>query len=416
MNNTTTNTYKFKLRFPEFSNKKTWKPRKLSEVLFEHGNKSTGNEDVYSVSVHKGVINQIEHLGRSFSAANTDHYKLVNPGDVIYTKSPTGDFPYGIIKQSKVPKAVIVSPLYAVFQPETTALGTILDAYFEYRENVINYLSSIIQKGAKNTINIRNDVFLSKSLVLPTDSNEQEKIASCLSSLDDLITAHIQKLDALKAHKKGLMQQLFPAEGEKVPKLRFKEFEGSGEWEEKTLSEVADYENGKAHEQDVVEKGKFVVVNSKFISTEGEVRKYTNNANCLAQKGDILLVLSDVPNGKAIAKCFFVDVDDWYTVNQRVCRITAFDANNLLLFFLLDRNEYFLSFDDGVKQTNLRKDEVLACPLLLPKDPLEQQKIAECLASINDLVYEEIEKIEQLKNHKKGMIQGIFPNLNVENS
>ncbi len=195
------------LRFPEFAKKQTWKEKRLSEVLFEHDERSSGKEEVFSVSVHKGVINQIEHLGRSFSASNTDNYKRVLPGDIIYTKSPTGDFPYGIIKQSKVAKPVIVSPLYGVFKPETTALGVILDAYFEYPSNVYNYLSSIIQKGAKNTINITNDTFLSKSFIVPTDKVEQQKIADCLSSLDELITAENQKLEALKAHKKGLMRK-----------------------------------------------------------------------------------------------------------------------------------------------------------------------------------------------------------------
>jgi len=137
------------LRFPEFSNNETWADRKLSDILFEHKEKSTGNEEVYSVSVHKGVINQIEHLGRVFAASNTENYKRVLPGDIIYTKSPTGDFPFGIIKQSKVSKPVIVSPLYGVFRPETAELGVILDAYFEYPERTVNYLSSIVQKGAK---------------------------------------------------------------------------------------------------------------------------------------------------------------------------------------------------------------------------------------------------------------------------
>ncbi|MFN8250102.1 MAG: restriction endonuclease subunit S [Ferruginibacter sp.] len=139
------------------------------------------------------------------------------------------------------------------------------------------------------------------------------------------------------------------------------------------------------------------------------MRKFTNTANCLAKKGDILMVLSDVPNGRAIAKCFYVESDDYYTVNQRICRITPFDSNGLLLFYLLDRNEYFLSFDDGVKQTNLRKDEVLACPLLLPKDPKEQQKIADCLSAIDELIIQQADKILQLEKHKKGLMQGLFP-------
>src|SRR5436190_9187982 len=103
-----------RIRFPQFKNEPEWGKRKLSEVLKEHSLKSTGKEQVFSVSVNKGLVNQIEHLGRSFSAASTDHYKRVLPGDVIYTKSPTGNFPFGIIKQSKVAKPVIVSPLYGV--------------------------------------------------------------------------------------------------------------------------------------------------------------------------------------------------------------------------------------------------------------------------------------------------------------
>lgn len=213
-----------KLRFPQFQNEPEWKKRKLLEVLNEHGSKSEGSEEVFSVSVHKGVINQKEHLGRSFSAASTGHYNRVMPSDVIYTKSPTGDFPYGIIKQSRHNTPIIVSPLYGVFTPETAALGYILDAYFEAPANAHNYLASIVQKGAKNTINITNDTFLSKALYLPSNTDEQKKIADFLSSLDELISAHTQKLEALKVHKTGLMQQLFPAEGETVPRLRFAEF------------------------------------------------------------------------------------------------------------------------------------------------------------------------------------------------
>jgi type I restriction enzyme S subunit len=241
--------------------------------------------------------------------------------------------------------------------------------------------------------------------------NEQKKIADCLSSLDDLITAENKKLVELKAHKKGLMQNLFPAERETVPKMRFKEFKNSGEWEEKILGQVAHYENGKAHEQDIDETGSYVVVNSKFISSDGEIRKYSNKAYCLAEKGDILMVLSDVPNGKAIAKCFFVGTNNFYTVNQRICKIKSHSAISLLLFFILNRNPYFLAFDDGVKQTNLRNDDVLNCPFLLPRDPLEQQKIADCLSSLDDLITAQSQKIEALKEHKKGLMQGLFPNI-----
>lgn len=197
-----------RLRFPGFTGE--WEEKPLSHFLHEHKTKSDGKCEVHSVSVTKGVINQVEYLGRSFAAADTSKYNLVKPNDIIYTKSPTGAFPFGIIKQNKNPYNVIVSPLYAVYTPVTKYLGYILDSYFENPVNTNNYLSSLVQKGAKNTIQISNDTFVSKAMRLPSDHNEQKKIAECLMALDDNIAAAMTKLDALKSHKKGLMQQLFP--------------------------------------------------------------------------------------------------------------------------------------------------------------------------------------------------------------
>lgn len=195
----------------------------------------------------------------------------------------------------------------------------------------------------------------------------------------------------------------------RVPKLRFPEFKNDGEWEEKRLEVVVKYENGKAHEQEIVESGKYIVVNSKFISSEGEVKKYTNTANLPAKKGEILMVLSDVPNGKAIAKCFIVDKDNQYTVNQRICKLKPKDTNSNILFYLLNRNPYLLAFDDGVKQTNLKKEDVLNCPIKLPKLSKEQEKIAEFLLSIDELIEAQTQKVEALKQHKKGLMQQLFP-------
>lgn len=196
------------IRFPGFFGE--WQERPLSHFLYEHKTKSDGKCEVHSVSVNKGVINQVEYLGRSFAASDTSKYNLAKPGDIIYTKSPTGAFPYGIVKQNKNPYNVIVSPLYAVYTPINKYVGYILDSYFESSVNTNNYLSSLIQKGAKNTIQISNDTFVSKSMCLPIIPDEQQKIAECLESLDMLIASEIKELESLKIHKDGLMQQLFP--------------------------------------------------------------------------------------------------------------------------------------------------------------------------------------------------------------
>jgi type I restriction enzyme, S subunit len=198
-----------------------WREVTLGEVLTEHGLQGTGAEEVFSVSVHKGLINQIEHLGRSFAAAETGHYNRVLPGDIVYTKSPTGDFPLGIIKQSKISQQVIVSPLYGVFTPATQALGVILDALFESPIAVRNYLHPLVQKGAKNTIAITNRRFLEGKLHLPMEPAEQAAIAEVVEVSQAELTAIEAEIEALTRQKRGLMQKLLTGEWRVTP-------EGSG--------------------------------------------------------------------------------------------------------------------------------------------------------------------------------------------
>lgn len=199
-----------RVRFPEFRESRPWEMKRLDEILVEHGQKSTGEQDVFSVSVRKGLVDQIEHLGRRFAAESTDHYNLVQPGDIVYTKSPTGEFPLGIIKKNQNPFSVTVSPLYGVFSPLNEHIGVILDAYFESPERALLFLDPLVQKGAKNTINVKNESFLSGEICLPPSEDERRKIADCLTSLDELITAQDKMTAALGDHKRGLLQQLFP--------------------------------------------------------------------------------------------------------------------------------------------------------------------------------------------------------------
>lgn len=407
------------LRFPEFSNNETWADRKLSDVLFEHKEKSTGDEEVYSVSVHRGVVNQIEHLGRVFAASNTENYKRVLPGDIIYTKSPTGDFPFGIIKQSKVSKPVIVSPLYGVFKPETTDLGVILDAYFEYPERTINYLSSIVQKGAKNTINIHNDTFLSKSLILPLDKKEQRKIAACLSSLDEVIASQIEKMELLNNHKKGLMQNLFPQDGEKLPKYRFREFIKSGNWIEKNIGEYyrnlttgmtpsrtnPDFFNGEIPWITSGELNYNVFDKTREYITEGAVKE-TNLR--IYKPGTLFIAITGLEAPGTRGKCAINGMPT--TTNQSCMAFEAneFIDNKFLFYWYQNSSEKLYSYAQGTKQQSFNNAIVEKFVLIHPSKK-EQQRIASCLSALDEVIKAQTELIEELKHHKKGLMQSLFP-------
>jgi type I restriction enzyme S subunit len=177
-------------------------------------------------------------------------------------------------------------------------------------------------------------------------------------------------------------------------------------WAEKTLGEVCEYANGKAHEQCIDKDGRFFVINSKFISTDGEVFKKSHEALLLLQPGDIAMVLSDVPNGKALAKCFLVEEADTYTLNQRICLIRSTKFHTKFLFYQINRNKHFLSFNNGENQTNLRLNQVLSCPLFLP--PLVEQK---AIADKLDAMSEETQRLASIYERKLAALEALKKSL-----
>ena len=169
-----------------------------------------------------------------------------------------------------------------------------------------------------------------------------------------------------------------------TPAIRFKGF--SDTWEQRKLGEVAKYRNGKAHENSIAEDGKYVVVNSKFVSTDGEIRKYSNEQIEPLHEGEICFVLSDVPNGRAIARTFLVEKDDKYTLNQRIAGITPLEiTDSYFLHILMNRHPYFLRFDDGAKQTNLSVNDVMEFETYYPSLD-EQQKIGAYFSKLDYLI------------------------------
>ena len=186
-----------------------WEKQRMSDVLRER--KEENKEQslrICSVAVNSGVVDQREHLGKSMAASDTSNYNVVHYGDIVYTKSPTGEFPFGIVKQSQLTENVAVSPLYGVYEPATYEIGYLLNEYFMYSNNTNGYLLPIVNKGAKNTINISNSTFITPSLYLPTDFEEIKKLVQIFKTANKEIEILQKDLDQEKQKKKALMQLL----------------------------------------------------------------------------------------------------------------------------------------------------------------------------------------------------------------
>ncbi len=239
-----------------------------------------------------------------------------------------------------------------------------------------------------------------RKIEIPIPPKEEQKvIAKALSDTDELIISLEKLISKKEAIKQGTMQQLLTGK---------KQLSGfSGEWEEKRLEELVIFINGKAHESNISEFGKYVVINSKFVSSNGYVKKYSNEILQSVQKNDIAMVMSDVPNGKAIAKCFYIEQNNVYTLNQRICILRAVKIDSKFLFYIINRHKYYLSFDDGAKQTNLRRQDILNCFLNIPTDIKEQQSIAQILSDMDN----EIETLKSKLSKTKAIKDGIMSEL-----
>ncbi|TYC91477.1 restriction endonuclease subunit S [Vibrio anguillarum] len=169
----------------------------------------------------------------------------------------------------------------------------------------------------------------------------------------------------------------------------------------KLLGEVCDFYNGKAHEKVIDETGDFKVVNSKFVSTNGSVYKKTKSQMFPLVKGDICMVMSDVPNGKALAKCYMIEEDNTYSLNQRICAIRTDNFDLQFLFYQLNRHPHFLAFNNGENQTNLRKADILQCPLWCPSLEIQKQMVAKLDAAFADIEKAKQKAEQNLKNARE---------------
>lgn len=408
-----------KLRFPEFRNEEAWQTKPLNELLYEPKKRNRdlelGPEDVLSVSGEYGCVNQIEFMGRSYAGASVKDYHVVDHGDVVYTKSPLKKNPFGIIKVNKGQQG-IVSTLYAVYRPFPNCSGTYLDHFFSGDYNLNAYLQPLVKKGAKNDMKVNNTDVLKGNVCVPK-LPEQRKISDCLDSLDELIAAQGRKVEALKTHKKGLMQQLFPREGETQPRLRFPEFQETADWATEPFGEAFDTTSGGTPSRSNSEywngdipwvtttQVDFGVITAaeEFISKSG----LKNSSAKVFPKGTVLIAMYG--QGKTRGQVAMLGIEA--ATNQACAAVLpSREVDPRFVFFNLSaRYEELRSLSNSGGQENLSQGLIRDLPFSYPEAAAEQQRIADFLASVDTLITAATQTLDSLKTHKQGLMQQLFP-------
>lgn len=398
-------------RFPEFINDGEWEYLNGNE-LFETISNKNHNSDlpILAVTQDQGAIpRELINYHVSVSAKSIQSYKVVEIGDfIISLRSFQGGIEY-----SKY--LGLCSPAYIILRKKIDLVNDFYRHYFKS--------TPFIKDLNRNLEGIRDGKMVSykqfSEILIPNPLHlEQKKIACCISSLDEVIESHIIKLEHLQNHKKGLVQNLFPRAGEKIPKIRFKEFEQEGNWAVKELRELGNLLNGLTYNpKDVREKGLLVLRSSNIQNglidlTDCVYVKPKINGAVLSEAEDILVCVRNGSKG-LIGKNAIIPKD--MPTSTHGAFMSVFRAKYPKFVFQLFQTERYskqVNADLGATINSINGKNFLKYKFLVPK-PDEQNKIANCLSTVDDLITAESKKIEELELHKSSLIQGLFPkNLN----
>ena len=412
------------LRFPEFRESGEWEVKTLGEIS-NRIEKKVGSESLTTVSISagKGFVTQAEKFSRDISGQQYKNYIVLHKGEFAYNKGNSKKFPQGCIYKLKEFEKVAAPNAFICFQFKENYVSDFFQGYFDNNFHG-KQLQSSITSGARmdGLLNIKPSDFFAIILPTPTNKVEQQKIADCLTSLDDLITAVADKIKALREHKKGLMQQLFPAEGKTTPALRFPEFKDSGEWEKKVLSDVCKLVRGPfggALKKEIfVDDGYAVYEQSHSIYANFETYRYFINEDKYKELIRFAVRTKDIIMSCSGTMGKFSIIPENHkegVINQALLKLTVKKGNDhRFIKFLVElptNQEQLLSESAGGAIKNVASvSQIKEMALCIPQLE-EQQKIADCLSSIDEQISAESQKLETLKTHKKGLMQQLFPTI-----
>lgn len=386
-----------------------WKRVKLAECLniSNETNKDNvyGKDDVLSVSDEIGVVNQIKHLGRSYAGKSVTNYGILKKGQIVYTKSPLKAKPFGIIKQN-LGDSGIVSVLYAIYDAKEGVDAGYIHYYFDPAWRLNAYIRPLVNKGAKNTMNISDETALEGYIYLPPTLAEQQQIAEYFGQLDSLIEATGKKITSLKQTKQACLQQMFPTEGETTPRVRFKGFEG--EWNNNMLGSLFSErcECDLNAEMLSVTQSQGVIKasdNGRYDNSNSDKSKYK-----LVRVNDIAYNSMRMWQGACGCSPYEGIVSPAYTVvtpKDDICSLFfyyMFKTNELLKIFRL--NSQGLTSDTW----NLKYPVFSKLRVYYPSSIEEQQQIASFFSNLDKQIRIQEQRLEKLKQIKAACLENMF--------
>lgn len=409
-----------KLRFSEFKDSQSWNIKKFGELSTPVEERAGSNEyTLMSVTSGVGLIPQIEKFGREIAGNSYKNYYVIRENDFAYNKSATKTFPEGYISMlTGYKEAALPNSIFTCFRiTDSNSCPQFFDHLFHSNYHG-SWLRKYIEVGgrAHGSLNIDTKLLWKMPVAVPNQKAEQQKIADCLTSLDNLISAESKKLEALTEHKKGLMQKLFPVEGKTMPEWRFPEFKNNGEWEKETVgSSCESYSGGTPitsnkqyydGEIPFIRSGEINLTNTElFINKDG----LENSSAKMVNTGDILVALYGANSGEvAISKINGA-------INQAILCLQHKTNNQFVYQQLLSKKSWIINTFIQGGQGNLSGEIIKSVELFFSTDPKEQQKIADCLSELDKLIENQSNKIEKLKEHKIGLMQGLFPSIDEVN-
>lgn len=360
---------------------------------------------VLTNSAEFGVLGQRDYFKKDIATVGkVDGYYIVDKGDYVYNPRTSLIAPVGPISRNNLGEGVM-SPLYTVFRFSADQT----DFYEHYFRSTgwHSYLRSAASTGARHDrMSITTGAFM--RMPVPTASpEEQQKIADCLTSLDEVIAAQGRKVAALKAHKRGLMQQLFPREGETRPSLRFLEFHNALEWEVKKLSALIDLVSGMHLSPDQYSSSgdvPYFTGPSDFTNDVKRVTKWTTSSSSVAKKHDTLITVK----GSGVGECWHLEMPSVAMGRQLMAVRSKASSSQFINQFLLTKRTRFEDLASGNLIPGLSRGDILDMVAPFPKKN-EQQRIADCLSSLDTQIAAESSQLATLKTHKQGLMQQLFP-------